>query len=106
MHGGSVHGGSFNNLPILGADTRSLLERFEALWNDRRYTRRLTPLEANLRRQACEQFHVEANAILAAVLDTELPKGVRRNTLGSISSSDIVKHVDIFRTVLARLDAE
>ncbi len=29
MHGGSVHGGSFNNLPILGADTRSLLERFE-----------------------------------------------------------------------------
>lgn len=103
---GSVHDGPFNNLPIPGTDRRPLLQQFNELWGSRRYTRRLTTDQAAVRRCACEQFYNEANDMLLGVLDMELPSGVKRNADGCIASSDIVKHVDHFRTVLARLDAE
>ena len=103
---GGVHGGKFNNLPISGMDKGPLLTQFNELWGSRRYTHRLTVEEAAKRRCACEQFYNEANDMLLGVLDREMPSGVKRNADGCIASSDIVRHVDYFRTVLARLDAE
>lgn len=101
---GGVHGGSFNDLRIPGADTRPLLVRFDELWSDSRYSlKRQYPKN----RLACPIFSGTANMLLAGVLDSELPHGVRRAPKnGSLGSSDIVAHVDHFRAVLARLDRE
>ncbi len=103
---GSVHDGPFNNLPMTAADRHPLLANFDALWSDKRYTRRRTVEEAATRRCACQHFYDTANDMLHGVLDREMPSGVKRNADGCIASSDIVRHVDYFRTVLARLDAE
>ena len=115
---GSVHDGSFNELLMPGTaaqgQTRrrrqrpapelpmpgNLRNKFEALWNDRRYTKPRAPKN----RSTCETFSEEANSILAHVPKAQLPHGVCRAPDGSIGSFAIVANVDWFRDVLTGID--
>ncbi len=97
-----AHGGRFDPFlsSVAHADEPTLLERFDALWSDRRYTRRVRLKEYPTQRIACRRFYEEANKLLAAIPNADLPSGVARNKDGAIGSSDIVRHVDAFRAIL------
>lgn len=83
------------------APAPTLLQRFDTLWNSRRYTRRVRHKQTPSKREGCMHFYEEANALLESVGDHELPDGVLRNPDGKVNGGDIVRHVDAFRAMLA-----
>lgn len=97
---GGVHHGAFNNLPVPGANTRPLVEQFDAVWSHPRYLKNVAPKN----RMTCPNFSNEMNRILADVPDIELPHGVVRHPSSRhIGSSDIIAHAGEIRNILTRL---
>lgn len=82
------------------APALTLLQRFEALWSNRRYMRRVRRRQTPTLREGCMHFYEEANTLLESVGDHELPDGVLRNPDGKVNGGDIVRHVDAFRAML------
>lgn len=99
---GGIGSGSYNDISMSKVeDTRPLRTQFEELWNSRRYTRPNAPKS----RWSCPTFESEVIRIFSGVKDADLPVGVMR-TGGRIGSSDVINHVDYFRALLDRYDAE